>query len=55
MKEQPLQFLPTGQYGLCFGYSVIQVCSLNVPTIDRSPLMGPFLGVPSLLITLQIG
>ncbi len=41
------QFLPTDQYGLCFGYS-FQVRSLNVPTKDRSPLTGQFLGVPSL-------
>ena len=34
---------------------LFQVCSLYVPTKDRSPFTGPFLGVPSLLITLQNG
>ncbi len=43
------QFLSTGEYGL------FQVRSLYIPTKDRAPFTGPFLGVPSLLITLQNG
>ncbi len=36
-----LQFLPSGQCGLCFGY-LFQVRSLYVPTKDRSPSRGHF-------------
>ena len=33
--------LPSGQYGLCFGY-LFQVCSLYIPTKDRSRSRGHF-------------
>ena len=37
------QFLPTGALAIPF-----QVNSLTIPTKDRTPLTGPFLGVPNL-------
>ncbi len=43
-----LQFLPMGQYGLCFGYCFSGALSLRSHK-EQVTFSGPFLGVPSFL------
>ncbi len=43
-----LQFLPSGQYGLCFGYCFSGPLPLRSHK-EQVTFLGPFLGVPSLL------